>query len=222
MVEREEMSQTHVRFATSGIVLEGIFERPKGEALFPAVVVCHPHPLYGGDMYNNVVSVICQALAQESIATLRFNFRGVGRSEGDHEEGIGEQNDVSAALDLLQLSDGVDKSLLGLAGYSFGSRVAMPVALREERVRAVALVSPFLADADWQGLKTYGVPKLFICGSEDSFISPHKVKRLVGEAAPPSECEVVFGADHFWCGFESKIAPKVGAFFKTAFYGQPH
>jgi len=220
MVESGKTVQNQVRFSASGIVLEGIFERPKGEGRFPAVVVCHPHPLYGGDMYNNVVSVICQALAQESIATLRFNFRGVGRSEGDHEEGIGEQNDVRAALDFLEASDGVDRGRMGLAGYSFGSKVAMPVALREQRVRAVALVSPFLDDAEWERLKAYGVPKLFICGSEDSFISPHKVKRLVGEAAAPSECEVVFGADHFWCGFEGKIGRKVSDFFKSAFFGQ--
>ena len=213
------MSQTRVRFSASGIVLEGIFEKPKGETSFPAVVVCHPHPLYGGDMYNNVVSVICQALGQESIATLRFNFRGVGQSEGNHEEGIGEQEDVRAALGFLESSVGVDRGRIGLVGYSFGSRVAMPVALQDSRVRAVALVSPFLDDADWQKLKTYSVPKLFICGSEDTFVSPHKVKRLVGEAAPPSECEVVFGADHFWWGFEGKIAPKVSAFFKGAFFG---
>jgi alpha/beta superfamily hydrolase len=219
MVESGKTAQAHVRFSASGIVLEGILEKPEGEPPFPAVAVCHPHPLYGGDMYNNVVSVICQALAQESIATLRFNFRGVGRSEGNHEEGVGEQDDVRAALDFLQSSDGVDKGRLGLAGYSFGTRVVMPVALQDSRVRAVALVSPFLDDADWQRVKTYGVPKLFICGSEDSFISPHKVKRLVGEAAAPSECEVVFGADHFWCGFEGKIGRKVSDFFKAAFYG---
>ena len=217
-MEKEEVSQDHVRFSASGFVLEGIFERPRGKTPFPAVVVCHPHPLYGGDMYNNVVSVICQALVQESIATLRFNFRGVGRSEGSHEEGVGEQEDVSAALDLLESREWIYRGRIGLAGYSFGTKAAMPVALREQRVRAVALVSPFLNDADWQRLKTYVVPKLFICGSEDSFISPHKMKRLVGEAAPPRECEVVSGADHFWRGFEGKIAQKVAAFFKAVFY----
>ena len=220
MVEGGKTAQNHVRFSASGIVLEGIFERPGGGIPCPAVVVCHPHPLYGGDMYNNVVSVVCRALAQESIATLRFNFRGVGRSEGDHEEGVGEQDDVRAALDFLQSSDGVDKDRLGLAGYSFGTRVVTPVALRDERVRALALVSPFLDDADWLKLREYRVPKLFVCGGEDSFISRHKVKRLAGEAAPPSECEVVFGADHFWWGFEAKIAARVSGFFKAAFFGQ--
>ncbi len=159
MVESGKTVQDHVRFSASGVVLEGIFEKPKGEAPFPAVAVCHPHPLYGGDMYNNVVAVICQALAQESIATLRFNFRGVGRSEGSHEEGVGEQADVSAALDFLESREGVDRGRIGLAGYSFGTKAAMPVALREQRVRAVGLVAPFLDDADWQKLKTYTVPK---------------------------------------------------------------
>ncbi len=138
---------------------KGFSRNLKGRRPFPAVVVCHPHPLYGGDMYNNVVSVICQALAQESIATLRFNFRGVGRSEGNHEEGVGEQDDVVAALDFLQSSDGVDKGRLGLAGYSFGTRVVMPVALRDSRVRAVALVSPFLDDADWQRAEDLRCPE---------------------------------------------------------------
>ncbi len=210
------MSQERVRFSASGIVLEGIFEKPKGEAPFPAVVVCHPHPLYGGDMHNNVVSVICQSLVQESIATLRFNFRGVGCSEGSHEDGIGEQDDVIAALDFLESREGVDKSRLGLAGYSFGTKVVTPVALRDKRVQAVGLVSPFLDGADWEGLKTCTVPKLFVSGSEDGFISPHKVKRLAGQAAQPSRCEIIFGADHFWWGFEAKVAKEVAAFFKAA------
>ncbi|MDM8000041.1 MAG: alpha/beta fold hydrolase [Dehalococcoidia bacterium] len=220
MSETAKTVQNRVRFPASGIVLEGIFEVPRTGASYPAVAVCHPHPLYGGDMHNNVVSAICQALAMESIATLRFNFRGVGCSEGGHDEGIGEQLDVSAALDFLESAEGVDRGRLGLAGYSFGTKVAMPVALRQERVKAVALVSPFLDEADWQSLKTYRVPKLFICGSEDGFISPQKVKRLVGEAAPPSECEVISGADHFWWGFEGKIAPKVAAFLKRALFGE--
>ncbi len=209
--------QTPVRFAACGIVLEGILERPRSGGPCPAVAVCHPHPLYGGDMYNNVVAVICQALARESIATLRFNFRGVGRSEGSHEEGIGEQDDVKGALDFLRASEAVDRERLGLAAYSFGTRVAAPVALRDPKVGALALVSPFLDDADWQGMKSYTVPKLFICGSEDSFISVHKVKRLAGEAAPPARCEVITGADHFWWGFEGKITPPVAKFFTDAF-----
>lgn len=220
MLEGGKTTEDHVRFPASGIVLEGIFGRPKGESPFPVVVVCHPHPLYGGDMYNNVVSVICQALTRESIATLRFNFRGVGRSEGDHEEGVGEQADVSGALDFLESRDDVDRARMGVAGYSFGTRVVTPVALRERRVGAVALVSPFLDDADWDRLKNHSVPKLFICGSEDSFISPHKVKRLAAQAAAPSECEVIFGADHFWWGFEVKIGRKVAEFFKAAFFGE--
>ncbi len=219
MAESGQTVQSQVRFAASGVVLEGVLEMPRSGGPVPAVAVCHPHPLYGGDMYNNVVAAICQALARESIATLRFNFRGVGRSEGSHEEGIGEQDDVKGALDFLQSSGGVDRGRLGLAGYSFGTRVAAPVALAEERVRALALVSPFLDDADWERMKAFRIPRLFICGGEDSFISHHKVRRLAGEAAPPVRCEVIFGADHFWWGFEAKIGPLVSDFFRAAFTG---
>ncbi len=220
MTERAKSVQSQVRFPASGIVLEGILEKPESGGPFPAVAVCHPHPLYGGDMHNNVVAAICQALAARSIATLRFNFRGVGRSEGSHEDGIGEQDDVRGALDFLESADGVDPARLGLAGYSFGTRVAAPVALRDKRVKALALVSPFLDDADWEMMKAWTAPRLFICGAEDSFISHHKVKRLAGEAGPPARCEVIFGADHFWWGFEGKIAPLVSDFFGEAFAGQ--
>lgn len=219
MTESVRSVQTQVRFPASGVVLEGVLERPESGGPFPAVAVCHPHPLYGGDMYNNVVAVICQALSGASVATLRFNFRGVGRSEGRHEDGVGEQADVRGALDFLQSAEGVDRGRLGLAGYSFGTRVAAPVALREDRVRALALVSPFLDDGDWEMMKTWTAPKLFICGAEDSFISHHKVRRLAAEAAPPARCEVIFGADHFWWGFEGKIGPLVSGFFREAFSG---
>ncbi|HJX69980.1 MAG TPA: hypothetical protein VJ441_02685, partial [Dehalococcoidia bacterium] len=102
---------------------------PQGEPPFPAVAVCHPHPLYGGDMHNNIVLAICSALAEASIAAFRFNFRGVGRSQGAFAEGVGAQEDVKAALAFLTPSSKVDSQRVGLAGYSFGTRVALPVAL---------------------------------------------------------------------------------------------
>lgn len=218
MAESGKTVQSQVRFPASGVVLEGVLEMPGSGGPVPAVAVCHPHPLYGGDMHNNVVEAICQALARESIATLRFNFRGVGRSEGSHQDGIGEQDDVRGALDFLQSREGVDRDRLGLAGYSFGTMVAAPVALEEERVRAMALVSPFLDDAVWERMKAARALRLFVCGSEDSFISHHKVRRLAGEAAIPAGCEVIFGADHFWWGFEGRMAPLVSAFFHEALF----
>lgn len=217
MVEGEEVVQEYVRFAGAGLQLEGMLHLPEEHPPFPAVAVCHPHPLHGGDMDNNVVFSICEELAKVSIVALRFNFRGVGRSEGDYAEGIGEQDDVLAALAFLRSSTTVDPRRIGLAGYSFGARVALPVALREEEVKAVVLVSPFLTDADWERAKSSAIPKLFLCGSDDRHISPHKVQRLASGLAGPSRCEIIAGADHSWWGYEGQIARRVTAFFEAVF-----
>jgi len=179
--------------------------------------VCHPHPLYGGNMHNNVVLAICHALAEASIAAFRFNFRGVDRSEGEFAEGIGEQEDVISALAFLSSVNKVNPSKIGLAGYSFGTQVALPVALHNEQVKAMALVSPFLPASDWEQLEGYVKPKLFLCGNKDYFVSSQEVQRLAGGLPEPSQYEVIPGADHFWWGYEGEVAEKVSAFFRNAF-----
>ena len=89
------MIPRHVVFPCNEIQLEGILLLPEGNGPFPTVIVCHPHPLYGGDMDNNVVTSVCNALGRSSIASLRFNFRGVGNSSGSYSEGLGEQDILS-------------------------------------------------------------------------------------------------------------------------------
>jgi uncharacterized protein len=215
-VERQKVTEEYIRFPGAGLELEGILHLPQGEGPFPAVAVCHPHPLYGGDMHNNVVLAICYALAEASIAAFRFNLRGVGRSQGVFAEGVGEQEDVKAALAFLTSSSKVRPDRIGLAGYSFGTRVALPVALHSDKVRAVALVSPFLSTADWQELKSYVYPKLFLCGSEDSFVSAPEIQRMASELPEPSQYEVIPEADHFWWGYEREIGKRTSAFFTSA------
>jgi uncharacterized protein len=214
MVERQQVSESRVRFPSDGLHLEGVFHRPAGPGPFPAIVVCHPHPLYGGEMDNNVVLAISHAVCEASIAALRFNFRGVERSEGEFADGIGEQEDVRAALEFVSTQAGVDPGRIGLAGYSFGAKVALPVALVHEKVRALVLVSPFVEDEEWDQLSKAAFPKLLISGSDDGYISPHKLQRLSGtEPTGDFQCEIVQGADHFWSGYESLIARKASAFF---------
>ena len=217
MVEGEKVTQKYVRFSGASLELEGILHLPAGEGSFPAVAVCHPHPLYGGDMYNNVVLAICHALAEACITALRFNFRGVGSSAGDFADGIGEQEDVISALDFLASVSQVNPSKIGLAGYSFGAMVALPVALHKEQVKVLALVSPFLSASDWEQLKSYVKPKLFLCGDKDYIVSPQEVQRLASGLPEPTQYEVIPGADHFWWGHEEKIAEKVSTFFHNAF-----
>ncbi len=215
MVERQEVRQEYVKFSSTGINLEGILHMPAGDGPFPGVVVCHPHPLYGGSMDNNVVMAISQGLARKSMAVLRFNFRGVGSSEGRHDEGVGEQRDVVAALVHLGEHQNVDPRKLGLAGYSFGTKVAAPVALGDRRIRALALVSPFLGVQEWEQLARYKVPKLFLSGNQDGFISDHELVQWTERLPHPSFCSIVPGADHMWWGYEGEVADRVSEFFAS-------
>src|SRR3712207_4695272 len=92
------MPLTHLTIPSGDITLEGSLHLPEGKGPFPAVVVCHPHPQYGGDMHNNVVMALVDGVTRRGVAALRFNFRGVGRSGGTYDGGNGEQGDVQAAL----------------------------------------------------------------------------------------------------------------------------
>ncbi|MFC1926942.1 alpha/beta hydrolase [Chloroflexota bacterium] len=204
------MTESRVSFPCDDLSLEGVVSVPAGEGPFPAVVVCHPHPLYGGSMDNNVVYAICNGLAQVSIAWLRFNFRGVGGSQGVYADGVGEQDDVAAAISYLSGMAGVDVRNIGLCGYSFGAGVALQFAPRDERVKALALVSPVISISNLSG---YVKPKLILSGSADEFADAGSLQSLAGGLPQPNEFELVNGADHFWWGYEAKIAARVADFF---------
>jgi alpha/beta superfamily hydrolase len=204
------MTETGVTIPCGDISLEGIYSAREGDGPFAAVVVCHPHPLYGGMMDNNVVIAICNALSQNSIASLRFNFRGVGRSQGKHDNGIGERDDVAAALTFISSQTGVAGDSIGLCGYSFGAGVALDVAANDKRVKSLALVSPILSSPAIQG---YVKPKLLLWGSQDLALPAADLKKFTGGFPEPLQFDVVQGADHFWCGFEDRVASTTTAFF---------
>ena len=207
------MKRVRITFPVADISLEGVWHFPEGTGPFPAVIVCHPHPLYGGNMSNNVVFAICQALAQQSIAALRFNFRGVGKSGGVFGGGIAEQEDVKAALAFVSSTPTIDQKRIGLAGYSFGASVALPVAVQDIRVNLLALVSPALLDSGWEQLKGYTRPIFIIIGENDSVIPERQLRQLVKDIPEPKQYQVIAGTDHFWAGFEEEVAQRVTGFF---------
>ncbi|MFH1003495.1 MAG: alpha/beta hydrolase [Chloroflexota bacterium] len=211
------MSQAHLTFPCGPLTLEGIWHRPPGGGPFPAVIVSHPHPLYGGDMANSVVFAICQALEKQAIATLRFNFRGVGDSQGSFGGGIAEQDDVRAALAFVRAAPEVDRARIGLAGYSFGASVVAPVAREDEGVSRLALVSPALSEAGWQQLKDYTRPKLLIVGDGDFIVPLADFERYTAALPEPRQVRVVAGADHFWLGHQDEMADQVSGFFTSGF-----
>ena len=208
------MKPQQVVFPCGELKLEGLFYSVEAKEPVPAVVVCHPHPLYGGSMHNNVTNAMAEALVKSGIAALLFNFRGVGGSQGSHGGGIAEQEDVRAALDYLGPAKGVDAGRLGLAGYSFGAGVAFPVGCRDERVGAMAMVSPYFESTPLSLLKGCRKPKLILSGSRDDMVRAQDVETYGREAAEPKKCEIIKGPDHFWGGYERPMAEKVAGFLK--------
>jgi alpha/beta superfamily hydrolase len=208
------MKPQPIIFPCGEIKLEGLYYGVDAKGPVPAVAVCHPHPLHGGSMHNNVTYAIADALVKAGVAALLFNFRGVGRSGGRHGGGIAEQEDVRAALDWLGTWEAVDAGRLGLAGYSFGGGVALPVACADERVRCVALISPYFEGSPVSLLRGCSKPKLILGGGSDDMVLPSDVEQYGREAAEPKTCIIIEGAGHFWGGYEGPMADKVAGFFR--------
>ena len=167
-----------------------------------AAVVCHPHPLYGGTLHNKVVFHTMKALNRLGFPVLRFNFRGTGLSEGEHAGGIGEVDDVRAALDWLEREFSVP---LIFAGFSFGAAVGLRAACPDPRVTAlIALGLPVTPLDDrvyeFEFLRSCAKPKLFVSGSRDQFGPPGKLEALVGSFTEPKKLVRIEAGDHFFEG----------------------
>ena len=170
-----------------------------------SALVCHPHPLYGGTMHNKVVYQAAKALHQLGAPVLRFNFRGAGLSEGEHERGVGEQGDVRAALDFLA-AEFPGKPIL-LAGFSFGSYVGLRVGCEDGRVtRLIALGLP-VNNVDASYLRSCAKPKLFIQGGNDQFGSRENFETLFATLPEPKKLVFVGRADHFFEGHVDEVGP---------------
>ncbi|WXG41179.1 MAG: alpha/beta fold hydrolase [Candidatus Freyarchaeum deiterrae] len=194
-----------VEFKSGELTLEGYLEIPKGDGPFPVSIVCHPHPLYGGEMHNNVVIGVCSNLIKNQTAALRFNFRGVGRSEGEYGDGIKEQDDTRAALEFLLQSDEIDPNRITLTGYSFGAFVGLAALYNNENIKALVGISPPLTLFEFNYLKTCTKPKLLIIGNMDQY-TPEKMFNSFYEKLPePKEKRILQGVDHFYGGYENEV-----------------
>src|SRR5215469_9705679 len=166
------MSEAHQSksFFLSGPVgkLEAVLWTPQAAAApRTAALVCHPHPLFGGTLHNKVVYQAAKALAGVGMAVLRFNFRGAGLSQGSHDRGQGERDDVRAALDFLAAE--FPHTPLWLAGFSFGCWVGLRVGCEDPRVERLIGIGAPVNDSDFSYLLGCGKPKLFVHGSKDQF-----------------------------------------------------
>jgi uncharacterized protein len=212
--------------------LEALLVEGRPEARY-AALVCHPHPKGGGTMHNKVVYRAAKTMHSLGLATLRFNFRGTGLSEGEHDEGRGEQEDVRAALEWLHARYGLPVLVVG---FSFGAYVTLRACCRDVNVPvsdaavpASSVRVPGLAalglpvEAEGRGysydfLATCTMPKLFLSGGADQYGPTETLEQIVGSAAEPTTLVIVPEADHFFAGKLEQMQHALHEWFVSRFF----
>src|ERR1051326_3162849 len=202
--------------------LEGLLNTGEPDANY-AALVCHPHPLYGGTMHNKVVFAAMKALNGLGFPALRFNFRGAGRSEGKHDRGRGELEDVKAALDWL----GEQFNLpIVFTGFSFGAVTGMRVCCPDDRVKAlISLGTPVEAEDRLYSYEFLGgclKPKLFISGTQDQYGPRPQLEQMFRLAAEPKEFVWIEGAEHFFEGKLEKVRAAIAEWTQSRVLQEPH
>jgi alpha/beta superfamily hydrolase len=163
-----------------------------------AAVVCHPHPLFGGTMHNKVVFQIAKSLHQHGVPVLRFNFRGAGLSEGTHDKGRGEMDDVGAAVDYLAATF-PGKPIL-LAGFSFGAYVGLRVGCEDARVKELVGAGLPVNGSDLSYLAECRKPKLILQSAHDQYGSCERTEALYEKLPEPKKLVFIDAPDHFFAG----------------------
>ena len=206
------MRQSAVSFETEGLTFEGVIAQPDDRSgPWPGVVICHPHPLHGGNMDNNVVLALALGLVEEGFVTLRFNFRGVGGSEGEHTKGEKESQEVLAALELVKAWPDTNAKT-GLIGYSFGTSVILGHSELYAETDAIALVSPPFRAVEGTPLKESKVPALIVTGDRDRLVDSTQLDAELASFNDALEFKLFDGVDHFWYGQEARLVPEVSRF----------
>jgi len=185
-------------------LLEALLQECDGGPPALAALICHPHPLHGGTLDNKVVHRVASTLHDLGGATLRFNFRGVGRSAGHFDHGAGELEDARAALVWLRAR--LPGTALLVAGFSFGAWVAARLAASEPTAGRLVLIGPPVASADFAMLRTSPIPKLVIQGTADKICPLSALEPEFATWARPRRLETVEGATHFFDGRLGELA----------------
>ncbi len=201
--------------------LEALLNEGAAAAAY-AALVCHPHPVYGGTLHNKVVFHTMKALNHFGFPVLRFNFRGAGLSEGEHDQGRGELEDVRVALDWL---DHEFHLPIFFAGFSFGSVVGMEVACPDPRVKALIGLGLPISPIDDRGysfdfLRQCLKPMLFISGSHDQYAPRPGLERLIESLPGPHQLRIIENADHFFAGRLREVRETIEAWVQPQLEGR--
>jgi alpha/beta superfamily hydrolase len=181
--------------------LEAILKAPKDDRTLGVALVLHPHPLGGGTMHNKVVFRAASALNDAGLITLRVNFRGVGQSSGEHDEGQGELEDVRAGLDYL--SQNYPDKPITLCGFSFGARVGLEVGVADDRIVNLISIGTPVDKYDFSFLESGRKPILFVHGEQDEYGELNRLTSLVDEIKKnnsTAELHVIHDCGHFFEG----------------------
>jgi uncharacterized protein len=192
--------------------LEALLRKPK-DAPRGAVVVCHPHPVYGGTMDNRIVFRAAKAAAEAGFAALRFNFRGVGQSTGHFDQGIGEKEDVTIAISWLE--NKYPALPLALIGYSFGAWVGLQVGCQMPGVKALVGLALPLDLYNFEFLSGNPKPSLYIIGTRDEFCSQENMNRLEPRLPAASTLRRIENADHFFADHVERVEGFINDFFRA-------
>jgi len=195
------------------IELEAEYFQSNRDLKSPVVLICHPHPQYGGNMHNNVVSGVYNKLIKNGVPCLRFNFRGVGKSTGTHSGGIGELSDVKVCIDYL--IDEKNHERIIICGYSYGAAIGCSVINHTDNIIGyIAISFPFdFIGSKYRDLSQSNKPKLFIQGNQDTIASYERFEENYNFYNDPKKKEIINGADHFYWNFEEHVAEKVFEFY---------
>ena len=188
------MERAVIHFPSGGLTLEGVMDDQPGDH---AVLISHPHPLYGGTMHNDVVKTVAHAYHAMGFGTLRFNFRGVEGSEGHYDKGIGEQEDVKGGLEYLR---NLGKRDIHLAGYSFGAWVIAAGIEKYVPASRVILISPPVNLMSFDALNGHDRVDLVIVGEHDSLADAEKIRSLLPLWNRNARLGMIPGTDHFFSG----------------------
>jgi len=203
------MDEELIFFMAGAIKIEGLLQTLPGDK---GVVISHPHPLYGGSMYNNVVESLVRVYQQAGYSTLRFNFRGVGSSHGEYSDGTGEQEDVKSALRYLSERG---KKVIDLAGYSFGAWVNALTRPPVDAVQRMIMVSPPVAFLDFGSAHPIPQLRLVIAGSRDEIAPPELIESTLPNWNPETQLKIIEGADHFYGGHTAKLESILADYFAS-------
>jgi len=207
------MEEKKVVLGQGNIRLEGLYADSGGSV---GAVISHPHPLRGGNMANHIVTTVAETLFASGISTLRFNFRGVGKSSGTFEGGPGEQDDVLTAISFMA-EQGIRDILT--AGYSFGAWVNAGILGRRKMLPALFVSPPLsLFDFDFQALR--GKVGLIVCGDQDQYCPTERLKSFAAEL--DCRLNIIPAADHFFQSREQCLASSIQDFATQAGYEKIH